>query len=82
MFLVKAVTASILNAHQPMQNTVGNFQVPQLALVINSFISSNISKYTCPFIGGIDEFGYVEFNGKGGRTCPTCKGTGRIAKGT
>lgn len=29
---------------------------------------------------GIDEFGYVEFNGKGGRTCPTCKGTGRIAK--
>ena len=32
--------------------------------------------------GGIDEFGYVEFNGKGGRTCPTCKGTGRIAKGS
>uniref|UniRef100_H2Z2P7 Transmembrane protein 106A n=1 Tax=Ciona savignyi TaxID=51511 RepID=H2Z2P7_CIOSA len=29
---------------------------------------------------GSDEFAYVEFSGKDGRTCPTCKGTGRIAK--
>ena len=27
-----------------------------------------------------DDFDYVEFSGKGGRTCPTCQGTGRIAK--
>lgn len=45
----------------------------------------SINKMTCSSNSsfdhsGIDEFGYVEFNGKGGRTCPTCKGTGRIAK--
>ena len=31
-FLVKAVTASLPNAHASMQNTAGNFQVPRLAL--------------------------------------------------
>ena len=39
------------------------------------------NKMNCSFDHtGIDEFGYEEFNVKGGRTCPTCKGTGRIAK--
>nr|CAB3267027.1 transmembrane protein 106B [Phallusia mammillata] len=27
-----------------------------------------------------EDFSYVEFSGKDGRTCPTCNGTGRIAK--
>lgn len=26
------------------------------------------------------DFGYVEFDGKDGKTCPTCQGTGRISK--
>ncbi|CAK8671303.1 unnamed protein product [Clavelina lepadiformis] len=33
-----------------------------------------------PETPGLDDFGYVEFSGKDGRTCPTCHGTGRIAK--
>ena len=33
MFLVKAVTTSLLNIHTPMQNTAGKFQVPRRALV-------------------------------------------------
>ena len=27
-----------------------------------------------------EEFAYEEFSGRGGRTCPTCQGTGRISK--
>lgn len=29
---------------------------------------------------GTSDFGYEEFSGKDGKTCPTCKGTGRISK--
>lgn len=34
---------------------------------------------TCSDIGSAD-FGYEEFGGRDGKTCPTCHGTGRISK--
>lgn len=34
---------------------------------------------TCSDVGSAD-FGYEEFGGRDGKTCPTCHGTGRISK--